>query len=66
LPFPKRLVPRVNDGHDYSSLFRALQIINYQGILSIEASTFVDYPQDLKDGLDFFAAYGMESNKAVT
>jgi sugar phosphate isomerase/epimerase len=62
-PFPKRLVPRANDGHDYSPLFRALQKIDYQGILSIEANTFVDYPQDLKDGLEFFAAYGVERKK---
>ena len=65
LPFPKRLVPKVNDGHDYSSLFRALQKINYQGILSIEANTFVDYPQDLSDGLAFFKAYGVERKKDI-
>jgi sugar phosphate isomerase/epimerase len=61
--FPKRLVPRADDGHDYSPLFRALQKIDYQGILSIEANTFTDYRQDLKDGLDFFAAYGVERKK---
>lgn len=65
LPFPKRMVPRVNDGHDYSALFRALQKINYEGILSIEANTFLDYPQDLNDGLEFFAAYGIERRKAL-
>ena len=63
LPFPKRLVPRTNDGHDYLALFKALEIINYQGILSIEANTFVGWPQDLKDGMDFFAAYGVERKK---
>ncbi len=60
LPFPKRLVPRVNDGHDYSALFQALEKINYQEILSIEANTFLDWPQDLKDGMDFFASYGVK------
>jgi sugar phosphate isomerase/epimerase len=55
--FPKRLVPKVNDGHDYSSLFQALRKINYQGIISIEANTFTDWPQDLNEGLDFFATY---------
>jgi sugar phosphate isomerase/epimerase len=64
-PFPKRLVPRVNDGHDYSPLFQALQKINYKGILSIEANTFLDYPQDLKDGLEFFASFGIERRKAL-
>lgn len=63
LPFPKRLVPRINDGHDYSAIFRALEKINYQGILSIEANTFMHWPQDLKDGMDFFAAYGVERKK---
>ncbi len=62
-PFPRRMVPRVNDGHDYSALFRSLEKIDYQEILSIEANTFVDWPKDLKDGLDFFAAYGIVSKK---
>ncbi len=59
VPFPRRLVPRVNDGHDYSALFRALEKINYQETLSIEANTFLNWPQDLQDGLDFFAAFGL-------
>lgn len=63
LPFPRRLVPRVNDGHDYSALFQALDRIDYQGILSIEANTFLDWPKDLRDGMDFFAAYGVEKKK---
>jgi sugar phosphate isomerase/epimerase len=57
--FPKRLVPKVNDGHDYSDLFMALEKINYTGIISIEANTFVDYEQDLQDGIAFFAHYGI-------
>jgi sugar phosphate isomerase/epimerase len=65
LPFPNRQVPRVNDGHNYSRLFQTLQKIYYEGILSIEASTFSDYPQDLNDGLEFFAAYGIERRKAI-
>lgn len=65
LPFPKRLVPRVNDGHDYSDLFHALEKIDYKGILSIEANTFLDWPQDLKDGMDFFAAYGVAREKEI-
>ncbi len=60
VPFPKRLVPRINDGHDYSALFQALEKIDYRGTLSIEANTFVDWPKDLKDGMDFFAAYGVQ------
>jgi len=40
----------MNDGHDYSALFRALEKIDYQGILSIEANTFVDYRKIWKMG----------------
>lgn len=60
LPFPKRLVPRTDDEHDYSPLFQALEKIDYQEILSIEANTFVDWPRDLQDGMDFLAAYGVK------
>ncbi len=63
LPFPKRLVPRADDGHDYSALFQALEKIDYRGILSIEANTFIDWPRDLQDGMDFFAAYGVKRKK---
>ena len=59
LPFPKRLVPRLDDGHDYSEFFRTLEKIDYQGIISIEANTFIDYPQDLREGIAFFKAYGI-------
>ena len=38
--FPKRVIPRMDDGHDYSTLFQALEAINYDGIISIEANTF--------------------------
>ena len=58
-PFPQRVIPRVDDGNDYSPFFDALQKINYQAIISIEANTFADFSQDLRDGLNFFKAYGL-------
>lgn len=58
-PFPRRVIPRLDDGHDYSGLFDALEKIDYSGILSIEANTFTDFSQDLQDGLAFFNAYGI-------
>ncbi len=61
-PFPQRVVPRVDDGHDYSNLFRALEKIDYDGIISIEANTFTDFPQDLRNGIDFFKAYGINNS----
>lgn len=65
-PFPKRVIPRVDDGHDYSRFFHALEKINYQGIISIEANTFTDYLQDLRDGIAFFAANGVERKMKVS
>jgi sugar phosphate isomerase/epimerase len=62
-PFPKRVIPRIDDGHDYSDLFKALDKIRYNGIISIEANTFTDYAQDLRDGISFFKAYGINRNK---
>lgn len=52
--FPTRLVPKLNDGHDYSKLFFTLEKIDYKGIISIEANKFTDFEQDLHDGIDFF------------
>jgi D-psicose/D-tagatose/L-ribulose 3-epimerase len=57
--FPKRLIPRIDDGHDYSGLFKALDAFDYNGIISIEANTFVDFKQDLRDGLAFFKHFGI-------
>jgi len=57
--FPKRLVPRIDDGYDYSGLFQALDAINYHGIISIEANTFINFEQDLKDGISFFNSFGL-------
>jgi sugar phosphate isomerase/epimerase len=57
--FPKRLIPRVDDGHDYSAFFQALKNINYNGIISIEANTFNDFKNDIKDGLTFFEHFGL-------
>jgi sugar phosphate isomerase/epimerase len=58
-PFPHRVIPRVDDGHDYTPLFDALKKIDYQGIISIEANTFEDFEQDLRDGIQFFRAHGI-------
>jgi sugar phosphate isomerase/epimerase len=62
--FPKRLVPSVDDGHDYSFFFNTLKKICYKGIISIEANTFTDFDSDLKKGLELFAHYGIEPYKA--
>ncbi|HSN94327.1 MAG TPA: sugar phosphate isomerase/epimerase family protein [Anaerolineaceae bacterium] len=57
-PFPQRVIPRADDGNDYAHFFEALQKIDYQGIISIEANTFVDFSQDLRDGLSFLKTFG--------
>jgi sugar phosphate isomerase/epimerase len=63
--FPKRLIPRMDDGHDYSPFFQALKKINYNGIISIEANTFMNYEQDLKDGITFFKNHGIVPRRSV-
>jgi sugar phosphate isomerase/epimerase len=60
-PFPRRVIPRLDDGHDYSGFFKTLKKIDYNGIISIEANTFTDFTQDLKDGLNFFKSYGIDT-----
>jgi sugar phosphate isomerase/epimerase len=57
--FPKRVIPRIEDGHDYSMLFQALEAINYDGIISVEANTFDDFEQDLREGMAFFKKFGL-------
>jgi D-psicose/D-tagatose/L-ribulose 3-epimerase len=64
--FPKRLIPRINDGHDYSAIFQAMKQNNYNGIISIEANTFSDYEQDLRDGLAFFKYFGLVPRRFST
>ena len=63
--FPMRLVPKLDDGYDYSIFFGLLNEINYNGIISIEANTFTDYEQDLKQTLDFFRHYGITPSRNI-
>ncbi len=58
-PFPTRIPPAVDDGHDYAPLFDTLKKICYKGIISIEANTTTDFPADLKRGLDLIASHGI-------
>jgi sugar phosphate isomerase/epimerase len=64
LPFPERKVPAQDDGHDYSALFTTLKKICYKGIISIEANTFDNFEDDMKKGLELFAAHGIIPYKA--
>ena len=59
-PFPTRVTPTVDDGHDYAPLFDALRRICYKGIISIEANTSQDFTADLRKGLALFARHGIE------
>jgi sugar phosphate isomerase/epimerase len=63
-PFPTRITPAVDDGHDYSALFDALREGCYKGIISIEANTTNDFAVDLCKGLELFAAYGVAPYKS--
>lgn len=63
-PFPTRIMPAVDDGHDYAPLFDVLKKICYKGIISIEANTSTDFPIDLKRGLELFAKHGIRSYRS--
>lgn len=63
-PFPTRIVPAKDDGHDYGPLFNVLKKTCYKGIISIEANTTTDFPADLKKGLDLFATHGITPYRA--
>lgn len=58
-PFPVRVTPAPDDGHDYSALFRLLNQISYDGIVSIEANTADDFAASLQTGLDFLKHSGI-------
>jgi hydroxypyruvate isomerase len=51
--------PSLDDGCNYSSFLATLKKMSYQGIISIEANTFVDFKQDIQKGLKLFAHHGI-------
>ncbi len=64
--FPRRLVPMLGDGHDYTPLFNILKKISYKGIISYEANTFDNgFETDIKKGLELLAANGIESYRTL-
>lgn len=63
-PFPTRIVPAVDDGHDYGPLFAALRKICYKGIIAVEANTSTDFPADLKRGPELFRKHGIETYRS--
>ena len=62
--FPRRIVPRLDDGFDYGPFLEALKGIAYKGILSVEASVFEDFSREIAECLGFFKAYGIEPYRA--
>jgi len=62
--FPRRVVPRLDDGFDYSPFLEALKGIAYKGILSVEASVFEDFPREIKECVGFFKVHGIEPYRA--
>lgn len=63
--FPKRVMPRLDDGFDYSPFLEALKGIAYKGILSVEASVFEDFPKEIGECVGFFKAHGIEPYRAL-
>jgi sugar phosphate isomerase/epimerase len=62
--FPRRVVPRLDDGFDYAPFLGTLKRISYKEIISVEASVFTDYPREIAECMAFFAAHGIEPYKA--
>ncbi|MCG0276405.1 MAG: sugar phosphate isomerase/epimerase [Thermosediminibacteraceae bacterium] len=58
--FPERFVPSLDDGYDYTPLINVLKKICYKEIISIEASVFKDFKEDIKRGIEFFKYFGIE------
>ena len=54
-----RVVPKIDDGFDYSPFLDCLKMIGYNKIISIEAITFSDFEADIRDGMEFFKAHGI-------
>lgn len=54
-----RLVPKINDGFDYSPFLDSLKQIGYNKIISIEALTYNDFEEDIKEGLEFFESHDL-------
>jgi sugar phosphate isomerase/epimerase len=63
--FPRRVVPRLDDGFDYAPFLDALKRIAYEGILSVEASVFEDFPREIRECVGFFKAHGIEPYRAL-
>jgi len=61
--FPQRIVPRLDDGFDYGPFLDELKRIAYKEIVSIEASVFNDFPREIREGIEFFAAYGIRPHR---
>lgn len=62
--FPERVVPRLNDVYDYSALFETLKSIAYKEIISIEASVFKDFENEIREPIRLFAAHGIQPYRA--
>lgn len=58
--FPRRVVPRLDDGFDYAPFLASLKRIAYKGIISVEASVFYDFPKEINECMNFFKAHGIE------
>ena len=65
-PFPTRIVPRLNDGFDYTPFMNTLKNIAYKEIISIEASVFQDFAKEIREGLGLFRANHIEPYRSLS
>jgi sugar phosphate isomerase/epimerase len=59
--FPERFIPSLEDGFDYAPFLDVLKKICYKEIISIEASTFKNFKEDIAGGIQFFKAHDIHS-----
>lgn len=59
LLYPERIYPEQGDGYDYSEYFRALQKIDYDGTLTVEADIPPNYLDSCLSMKAFLSVYGV-------
>ncbi|MEM4724746.1 MAG: sugar phosphate isomerase/epimerase family protein [Candidatus Hadarchaeum sp.] len=54
----ERLFPKKDDGYDYLPYIRMLKAAGYQGLLSVEATTYTDFLRDATSCMELLLALG--------
>jgi sugar phosphate isomerase/epimerase len=55
----ERLFPKEGDGYDYRPYIATLKASGYNGLLTVEATTYEDFTQDARSCVDYLVALGV-------